>query len=120
MSKRDIRAFLLDILDSMNAIDDYVKNTTFDEFLNNRMMRQAVIRELEIIGEATKNIPEKIRKKYPEIPWKGMAGVRDKVIHGYFGVDYDIIWKLIKVRIPQTKPLIEDVLKDLEENNEEQ
>ena len=74
----------------------------------------AVIRAIEIIGEAVKSIPEDARKECPEIPWNGMAGMGDKVIHGYFGVDIKVVWDTIEKRIPEIKPLFEKMLKDLE------
>ncbi len=74
-----------------------------------------LFRAIEIIGEAVKNIPEDTRKEYPEIPWKGMAGMRDKVIHGYFGVDIKVVWDTVKKRIPEVKPLFERMSGELEE-----
>ncbi|MEA1993170.1 MAG: DUF86 domain-containing protein [Euryarchaeota archaeon] len=76
----------------------------------------AVIRAVEIIGEAAKNIPTNVRREYPEGPWKGMAGMGDKVIHGYFGADLKVIWETVKERIPEIKPSFEKILEDLEES----
>lgn len=70
----------------------------------------AVIRKFEIIGEATKQLPKEIRQKYPDVPWSDMAGMRDRLIHGYFGVDYEVIWRTIKERIPKVKPQIKRIL----------
>lgn len=78
----------------------------FDEFKKDDKTSSAVIRKFEIIGEATKKISESLKKKYPEIPWKEMAGMRDKLIHFYFGIDYKLVWQTIKHRIPQIKPLL--------------
>lgn len=68
-----------------------------------------------MIGEAAKKVPENLRKKYQKLPWKEMAKMRDKLIHGYFGVDVEIVWKVVKDEIPPLKPLIEQFLKDLKE-----
>ena len=73
----------------------------------------AVIRKFEIIGKPTKQIPEEIRQKYPQVPWKEMAGMRDRLIHFYFGIDYKLVWKTIKERIPQVKPLIRKILEEI-------
>ncbi|MEM1588612.1 MAG: HepT-like ribonuclease domain-containing protein [Candidatus Bathyarchaeia archaeon] len=70
------------------------------------------------MGEAVKNLPEEVKRKYPEAPWKGMAGMRNKVIHGYFGVDIKVIWDTVKKRIPKLKPMLEKMLKDLEKRKE--
>ncbi len=74
----------------------------------------AVIRALEIIGEASKRLPDGLRVRYTEIPWKGMAGMRDRIIHGYDNVDYQIVWEVVKKDIPAIKPLIQKVLSDYE------
>ena len=86
MSKRDVRLFLYDILEAISKIENYTKGMSYDEFIHDEKTIDAVIRNLEIIGEAAKNIPEDAKNKYPEIPWKEIAGMRDKLIHAYFGV----------------------------------
>ena len=74
------------------------------------MLKRAVVRSLEIIGEATKNIPESIREKYPEIPWRSIAGLRDVLIHKYFGVDYRNVWKIVKEDLPNLMPKLRKIL----------
>lgn len=73
----------------------------------------AVIRKLEIIGEAAKQVPEEIRTAYPQVPWKEMAGMRDRLIHSYFGVDYALVWATVKKRLPQVKAQIQKILQDM-------
>jgi len=110
---RDYTLYLKDILEAMEAIEKFVDGIELDSFQKNDMISSAVIRKFEIIGEATKNIPEIIRNKYPEIPWKEMAGMRDRLIHLYFGIKYDLVWHTIKDVIPQIKPLIRKVTEDI-------
>jgi uncharacterized protein with HEPN domain len=73
-----------------------------------------------VIGEAAKQIPEKIRKHYPDIPWKEMAGMRDKLVHGYFGIRYDVVWETIDVRLPQLKSLIKELLEEFDKAMEKE
>ena len=113
--KREAGDFIEDIINAMNKALKFVEGMSYEEFAKDDKTVFAVIRAIEIIGEAVKNIPEDIRKKYPEIPWKGMAGMRDKVIHGYFGVDIKVVWDTVKKRIPELKPLVEKMLEELEE-----
>ena len=110
---RDYRLYLKDILSAMEAIEKFTQGMDFEDFKENDMVCSAVIRKFEIIGEASKNLPEEIKQKYPEIPWKSMAGMRDRLIHFYFGVKYELVWETIKREIPKIKPLIKEIIKDL-------
>ncbi|MCD6489195.1 MAG: DUF86 domain-containing protein [Thermodesulfobacterium sp.] len=110
---RDIKLYVKDILDAINAIERFVEGMNFESFKEDDKTSSAVIRKFEIIGEAAKNIPQSIKKQYPHIPWKEMAGFRDKFIHFYFGIEYGIVWNTIKLRLPKLKKDIETILKDL-------
>ena len=113
---RDISLYLQDIVQAMLAIEQFVEGMSFNEFKTDDKTSSAVIRKFEIIGEATKQIPEEIRNKYPLIPWKEMAGMRDRLSHFYFGIKYDLVWHTIKDVIPQVKPAIQEILKSLKSN----
>ncbi len=113
--KRDYRLFIEDILDCIEKIDEFVGNMDFDEFFRDDKTRSAVVRKLEIIGEASKNVPKRIREKYKELPWSDMARMRDKITHDYFGINYKIVWNVIKERLPEIKPVIHKILEELEE-----
>ena len=114
MPKRDIKAFLYDILAYMDDIIEFTKDMDYKEFIDNKAVKYAVIRCLEVIGEAVKKIPKDIREKYPHIPFKELAGMRDKLIHQYFGVDYLTVWETAKYEIPDIKREFEKIIKDLE------
>ncbi len=113
MTKRDYKVYIRDILENMNVAEDFLRAVTFDKLSQNQKTAYAVIRCLEIIGEAAKYVPGAVRKKYPEIPWKRMAGMRDKVIHEYFGVVLEVVWKTVKEEIPEIKPAIKKILDEL-------
>ena len=114
MKTRDYRDYLQDILDAVNDIESFVDDMTYEDFIKDRKTLNAVVRSIEIIGEATKNIPKPMKAKYKELPWKQMAGMRDKLIHAYFGVDTETLWKAVKDNIPPLKTSIEKMLKEQE------
>ncbi len=110
MKRRNHKLLVEDIVDAMDKIERYIKDLTYETFVKNDMAMDAVVRNLEIIGEASKNLPEDVRAKYPDIPWKRMIGLRNIAVHEYFGVDLSIIWEIITKNLPETKPNIEVML----------
>ena len=98
--KREIGDYIQDIFEAMENAVKFINNMSYDEFSVDTKTLYAVLRALEVIGEATKNIPDEIRNKYPEIPWRDMAGMRDKVIHEYFGVKNEMVWLTVKKIYP--------------------
>jgi uncharacterized protein with HEPN domain len=113
--KRNIKLFISDILNNMRLAERVVADIDYKAFVSIEEKNYTAVRCIEIIGEAVKNIPEEVRRRYPEIPWKALAGMRDLAIHFYMGVDYKIIWKTIKDDYPILRPQIEKILIDMEE-----
>ena len=103
--------YIQDILNSLEEIEEFIQGFSFNDFLKDKKTINAVIRSLEVIGEAAKNIPDSVKIKYPRIPWRKMAGMRDKLIHQYFGVDLQTVWQTIKEDLPTIKPLIKKIQK---------
>jgi len=93
--------------------EEFIQGLSYDQFATDKKTLNAVLRTIEVIGEAAKRVPDEIRAKYPSVPWKEMAGMRDKLIHFYFGVDREAVWLVVKDRIPGLKPLMEQILHDL-------
>jgi uncharacterized protein with HEPN domain len=111
MSKRDWRLLFEDMLDSISRIEKYTGQVTQNEFINNQMMVDAVVRNIEIIGEASKNVPGAIQERYQDIPWKKLNGIRNRIVHAYFGVDTTIIWFIIENELSSLKVSINKALK---------
>ena len=101
--KRNIKLYLQDIWESTLAIEEYTQNLAEEEFYSNRQVQDAIIRRLEIIGEAVKNIDDDFRNKYPQIPWKKIAGMRDIITHEYFGVKLERVWDVVRKDLPHIK-----------------
>ena len=95
---REYKTYLKDILKAINKIEKYTLNLSFEDFTQNPLIQDGVIRNLEIIGEAIKNIPDDVKKANPEVEWKKIAGLRDILIHAYFGIDVNIIWDIESIQ----------------------
>jgi len=106
MSKRDWKILFADILESIGKIEQYTQGINFDEFIRDSMTIDAVVRNIEIIGEASKMVPEDIKQNNPDIPWKKLSGIRNRIVHDYFGVDVNIIWFIVSNELLQLKEWI--------------
>ena len=115
MKKRDYKLFIKDIVDAMGHIEEFIGDIALDELEADEKTSSAVIRKFEVIGEAVKHIPNKIRKEHKDIQWKSMAEMRDRLIHAYFGIDYKLVWAAIKTEIPKLKPKLKKILSSLEQ-----
>jgi len=110
---RDELVYLEDILESIERIEVYTHNLSESEFEKNTEKQDAVLRRIEIIGEAVKNISHDTRQKYPEVPWRKMAGMRDVVIHQYFGVSLGMVYRVAIVDLPQIKGRLENIIEEM-------
>lgn len=110
MSSRTNREFLADILEAVRRTRMYVEGMDYPQFLADLKTQDAVIRALEVIGEATKNLSPALREQHDSIPWKNMAGLRDKLIHDYFGVNLDIVWQIVIQELPPVAEQVEQIL----------
>lgn len=109
---RGSKLYLDDILNAIKKISSYTKSLSFDQFTEDEKTVDAVVRNLEVLGEAVKNIPETLKSKYGEVEWKKIAGVRDIMIHEYFGVDTEILWDIVQNKLPILSERIQKILKD--------
>ena len=113
MSKSE-KEYLKHMVDEINYLLDSSKEISEDRFMRDATLQRAYTRSLEIIGEAVKGLPEEFRSKYPDMDWKGMAGMRDRLIHHYFGVRLDRVWEVVKEDIPELKKQIQEILESLD------
>ncbi len=109
MSKREWRLYIEDILESIDLIENYIESMKLTDFKQDRKTIDAVVRNLEIIGEATKYIPGEIKIKYPDIDWKGILGLRNRIVHQYFGLSLNIVWHIIKNELPLLKEQMKQI-----------
>jgi uncharacterized protein with HEPN domain len=109
--KRDDTVYLLHILDAIASVEEYTRGMSENEFLGNSMAHDAVVRQIEIIGEAARNVSDEFQEKHPNLPWMKMIGIRNKIIHEYFNVNYAIVWDTIKDDLPTLKKNIKKIVK---------
>ena len=107
---RDYRLYLDDIQASSAKILQYTRGVSFDGFVNDTKTFDAVVLNLQIIGEAVKNIPDSVKAKYPQVDWRRIAGLRDVIAHGYFGLNEDLLWDIVQNRVPQLAEQIREIL----------
>ncbi|HLC52170.1 MAG TPA: DUF86 domain-containing protein [Candidatus Nanoarchaeia archaeon] len=116
MTQRDDSVFIEHILESINAIEKFSRNIKRENLYSNRLRRSAIVKEIEIIGEAVRNVSYQLKEKYPEIEWKKIIGTRDKLSHHYFGIDVNIVWEIVKMYIPALKKKILEIKFDLKKD----
>ena len=110
MSKKDWKLFAMDVLEAIEKIEKYVAGLSYKDFMEDSKTKDAVVRNLEIIGEAANQIPKDIQQKYKEVPWSQIIGMRNRLIHGYFVVDYDIVWNIVKNELLDLKVKIKEIM----------
>ena len=112
MSKRPINLLLNDIRQAIDRIEQYIKNLSFDAFSDDQKSVDAVVRNLEIIGEAASRLPDEFKEKYSEIEWYKVVGLRHRIVHEYFGIDLEIIWQILQKDLPELRQKITRVMGD--------
>jgi uncharacterized protein with HEPN domain len=113
MSKRDWILFLQDMLESIGKIGQYTSGMGFQDFLQDSRTQDAVVRNLEVLGEAARGIPADIRERYPEIPWAQIVGMRNRLVHGYFLVDYGIVWEIVQNELSPLREKLEQIAREV-------
>lgn len=115
--KKDDQVFLLHILDAILQIEQYLENVDSNKFLQTRLLQDGVVRQLEIIGEASRNLTETIRLAYSGVPWRQIIGLRNRMTHAYFLVDYELIWEIVQNNLPDLKTRIKEMLSGFAEGD---
>ena len=116
MSKRGDLEFLSDIKEAINRIERYTKNVSYNSFVKNTKTQDAVVRNIEILGEAAKGISSELKKESSQIPWNKITGIRDRLIHNYFGVNYDIVWAVVNKELKNLKSEIDNLMQKIQNN----
>lgn len=114
---RDYKACLKDILAAIEKIEKHTKGVSLEDFEEDDWLQDGVVRNMEIIGEAVKNLPADLKTKKPDVDWKKIAGLRDILIHAYFGIDTEVVWDIVKNKIPELKKRITELLAEIEGKN---
>jgi uncharacterized protein with HEPN domain len=109
---RDYKVSLADLLEAAEWIETYVAGMTLEQFRADRKTRDAVVRNLEVVGEAVKNVPQDVRGRYPHVPWQRIAGLRDILIHEYFGIDEEIVWDIVQNKLPSLKDQVTAIVNE--------
>jgi len=114
--KRDFLDYVADIANAIDEVSEFTRGMDFPVFQADRKTVNAVVRSLEVMGEAAKKIPQNVRRRYPDVPWRRMAGMRDKLIHEYHGVDLDTVWLVVRDELPPVRPLVDTILREAKNN----
>ena len=114
--RREIKDYLMDIKNECEYLISRSENLSYENFIKNEELKRAFVRSLEVIGEASKHIPQELRRKYSQIRWRSIIGMRNVLIHEYFGVDYRVLWKVVKERIPELYEVINKMIEEINKN----
>ncbi len=117
--RRNYEVALQDVLDAISNVAEFVGSKTRDEFSNDKKTLHAVLRNLEVIGEAIKSIPAEVRRRHADVPWKRIGGLRDVLIHQYFGIDVDIVWNIVENKLPELRQQVETILSQADDSRDD-
>ena len=118
--KKDDTVYLRHILDAIEKIEGYLKSVSAEQFLQDRLLQDGVVRRLEIIGEASRNLSDELRQKHPEVPWGQIIGLRNRITHAYFNVDLHIVWEIVQNDLSPLKQQVERILEEIDEKDSEE